>query len=306
VRTLWLTGGALVSFAANSILCRLALDSGSLDPGTFTSVRLLAGALTLGLLRGKGPRPTGRAFVSGLSLFAYAACFSLAYVRMGAGAGALILFAAVQVTMVAGGMALGEPVDARRCAGLLVAFSGVGYLVAPGMEAPPLGAASLMIAAGIAWGIYSLLARGASDSLEATADSFAAAVPMSFLFAALTPGAHRMSVEGLGFAVASGALASGVGYVLWHRALKRLTASGAASVQLLVPVLTALGGWVFLSEPLSFRLLLSTVVVLGGIGLTVTAGSREGVHNSHAPRRLRDVLVPSARRAGLVEHDSQS
>jgi drug/metabolite transporter (DMT)-like permease len=306
VETFWLTGSALVCFAANSLLCRLALESGALDPGTFTSVRLLAGALTLALLRGTRRKPVRRAFAPGLLLFAYAGCFSLAYAQIGAGTGALLLFAAVQATMVAGGMALGEPVDVRQCAGLLLAFSGVGYLVAPGIQAPPLGAAFLMIAAGIAWGIYSLLARGASDSLEATADSFAAAVPISFLLATLTPGVLRISLAGLGFAVASGALASGVGYVLWHRALKRLTASGAASVQLLVPVLTALGGWVFLSEPLSFRLLLSTVVVLGGIGLTVTAGSREGVHNSHAPRRLRDVLVPSARRAGLVERDSQS
>jgi drug/metabolite transporter (DMT)-like permease len=277
VETFWLTGCALVCFAANSILCRLALDSGALDPETFTSVRLLAGALTLGLLRGKTPRPAGPVWISGLSLFAYAGCFSVAYAETGAAAGALLLFAAVQATMIAGGMALGERVRAKEWTGLLVASCGVAYLLSPGVAAPPLLSALVMIAAGVAWGIYSLRGRGAADSLSMTAESFAVAVALSLALSALTPGPSRVSLEGVGLALASGALASGLGYVLWHRALKRLTTTGAAGVQLLVPVLAALGGWAFLSETPSRRLLVSSLVILGGIGLTTIAPRRERV-----------------------------
>jgi drug/metabolite transporter (DMT)-like permease len=277
VETFWLTGGALVCFAANSILCRLALDSGALDPETFTSVRLLAGALTLGFLRGKRPRPAGRVWISGLSLFAYAGCFSLAYAETGAAVGALLLFAAVQATMIAGGVVLGERVRAREWTGLLVASCGVAYLVSPAVVAPPPLSAFVMIAAGIAWGIYSLRGRGAGDSLSMTAESFAVAVPLSLALSVFTPRPSRISLEGLGLAFASGALASGLGYVLWYRALKPLTAPGAAGVQLLVPVLAALGGWAFLSEPPSRRLLVSSLVILGGIGMTTIASSRERV-----------------------------
>ncbi len=268
MKTFWLTGGALVCFAGNSILCRLALEDGSMDPATFTTTRLLAGALTLSALMWRTPRPAGRAWISGLSLFAYAGCFSFAYEEMPAATGALLLFAAVQVTMIAGGVVRGERLDARQGGGLLVAALGVWHLLSPGVEAAPPLAALSMAAAGIAWGMYSLRGRGASDPLKATAESFVVAAPLGLALSAVTLRDARVSVGGLGLALTSGALASGLGYVLWHHALANLTAARAAVSQLAVPALAALGGLVVLSETPSLRLLVSSMAVLGGVGWT--------------------------------------
>jgi drug/metabolite transporter (DMT)-like permease len=273
VKTFWFTGGALVGFAGNSLLCRLALEDGSMDPASFTTARLLAGALTLSLLARGAARPEGSAWASGLALFAYASFFSFAYVEIPAATGALLLFAAVQTTMIAGGVARGERVGARQWLGLLVAGLGVWALLAPGVEAAPLGAAVLMSAAGIAWGVYSLRGRRASNPLMTTTASFVVAAPLSLGWSALTFRDMRVSIDGVALALASGALASGLGYVLWHRALARFTATRAAASQLVVPVLAAIGGVVVLSETPSLRLLLSSLAVLGGVGLTMMRGS---------------------------------
>jgi drug/metabolite transporter (DMT)-like permease len=271
VAIFWLTGGALVCFAANSILCRLALQDGSMDPATFTTTRLLAGALTLSLLTPSTPRPSGRAWVSGLALFAYAGCFAFAYAMIPTATGALLLFAAVQATMISGGIVRGERFDARQCTGLLVAALGVWVLLSPGAGAAPPPAALLMTAAGIAWGIYSLRGRGAPDPLKATAENFVVAAPLSLALSAATLRGARVSIEGVCLALASGTFASGLGYVLWHRALRRLTAASAAASQLSVPALTAIGGLLVLSETPSLRLLISSLAVLGGIGWTVSS-----------------------------------
>jgi drug/metabolite transporter (DMT)-like permease len=284
VETFWLTGSALLCFAANSILCRLAIQDGAIDPASFTTVRLMAGALLLAALRWRTPGPARRACVPGLLLFVYAGAFSFAYAEIPAATGALVLFAAVQATMLAGGLSRGERLEAREGSGLLLASLGLGYLLSPGVQAPPMVPALLMIGAGAAWGLYSLSGRGARDPLEATRESFLVAAPLSLALSVLNLRNARLSFEGVALALASGALASGMGYVLWHHALKRLTAARAAAAQLAVPVLAALGGIVLLSETPSLRLLLSSVAVLGGIGLTVRA---------RLPERTSDTLASS-------------
>jgi drug/metabolite transporter (DMT)-like permease len=211
--------------------------------------------------------------------------------------GALLLFAAVQATMIAGGVARGERVDARGWLGLLLAGSGVWVLLSPGVEAAPPRAALLMTAAGIAWGVYSLRGRGAGNPLKSTAHGFAVAASFSLALSALTLREAQVSLGGVALAIASGALASGLGYVLWHRALERLTATRAAASQLLVPVLTAFGGLVILSEAPSLRLLLSSLAVLGGVGLTMRGSAVEGPsfdlrHSAPVPARRKAIKAP--------------
>lgn len=232
-------------------------------------MRLASGALVLALLAGRGFAGRG-SWASGLALFAYAAPFSFAYLRLGAGTGALILFGAVQATMLGTAIASGERPGPRVWAGLVIAVAGLGALTLPGASAPdPLGSL-LMLVAGIAWGIYSLRGRGAADPLATTADNFVRTVPAAALLA-LT-GALRASPRGLALAVASGALTSGVGYSLWYTALRAITATTAAVVQLLVPVLAAAGGIVLLGERLSLRLALAGAAILGGVGLALGRG----------------------------------
>lgn len=278
-RTLWLTTAALVCFAGNSLLCRYALGSGAVDAASFTTLRIVTGALALlvllRVLSGSSARPhSGGKWLSALYLFAYAGCFSYAYLELSAATGALLLFAAVQVTMIAGGVVAGERPSPSQWIGLLVALSGLAYLLSPGLAAPPVGGAVLMSLAGTAWGLYSLRGRGSLAPLAATTHNFLAAAPMCLLWSTLTLSGARISAGGLGLAVASGAVASGMGYVLWFGALGGLTATSAATVQLAVPVLTAAGGILLLSESLSLRLILSSLVILGGIGLAVTRKPR--------------------------------
>lgn len=264
---------AMLAFAANSVLCRLALGRGAIDAASFTLLRLVAGAIALLLIcvaQGKAGRAAFRLDVlSAAALFGYAAAFSLAYRELTAGTGALLLFGAVQVTMIGTGLVRGERPSAAEWLGLLVALGGLGWLVSPGVAAPPPVGAGLMALAGVAWGVYSLRGRKLGDPLQTTAANFLWAVPPGLVLFVVGGGGSHLSSAGIGWAVLSGALASGVGYALWYAALPLLTATRAATLQLTVPVIAALGGVVFLAERVSTRLVLASLLVLGGVALAI-------------------------------------
>lgn len=264
---------ALVAFAANSLLCRLALGGNTIDPASFSSLRLLAGALTLGLLvgfRGNWAWLRAGGWGPAVALAAYAVPFSFAYLRLSAATGALILFAAVQATMLGWAIVTGERLVGRQWAGLAIAIGGLVYLLLPGVAAPPLTSAMLMGAAGAAWGLYSLAGRGAQDPLGATASNFIRALPLALLVSALTWSGQQTSTEGVVLAATSGAIASGLGYAVWYLALRHITTGGAATAQLAVPALAAWGGVVLLEEPLTMRLVIAATLILGGVGLALS------------------------------------
>lgn len=267
------TGCALVAFAANSVLCRLALGRATIDAASFTAIRLASGAGVLLLITAAVNRKSpaiGRGNpASALLLFLYAAAFSFAYTGLGAGTGALILFGSVQATMILFALRSGERPHVLEWAGLGLALCGLVYLVFPGLTAPPLLSSALMAVAGIAWGLYSLRGRGASNPLDETTRNFVLALPLAVIINLLMLRDAHVSRTGVILAVLSGALASGVGYVVWYAALRGLTATRAATVQLAVPVLAAAGGVLFLSERISLRLLLAAFVILGGVGLAL-------------------------------------
>lgn len=274
-RTLLLTALAMLAFAGNSILCRIALRDTAIDPASFTSLRLLAGALTLWLLLRIGTNhSTGGDWLSALALFVYAASFSFAYINLDAGAGALLLFGAVQLSMLAWGLLRGERFSAWQIAGLLLALSGLLILLLPGSSAPALDGALLMLLSGAAWGIYSLRGRGASNPLAATAGNFIKAVPFALVLCLLLVGQQQWDVPGVVYALLSGALMSGIGYAIWYAALPGLAAIQAASVQLSVPLLTAIAGAVLLGETVTSTLLLSGAAILGGIAMVLTIRHR--------------------------------
>jgi drug/metabolite transporter (DMT)-like permease len=276
-RTIALVATAMLAFAANSLLCRLALQQASIDPASFASIRLLSGALALAaiVLVRSGRSFSGHAdWISAVMLFAYVAFFSFAYLTLSAGTGALILFGCVQLTMLGAGLRSGEVFDAVAWFGLALAFAGLVYLVSPGIEAPPLAGAVLMAIAGAAWGVYSLRGRNVSDPLAATTGNFARAALFAVaLNLAFVSGAH-ISKGGFFLAVASGAVTSGAGYVVWYAALRHLTAMQAATVQLSVPLIAAIGGVVFLAEAVTLRLAGASVAILGGIALVLTRRAR--------------------------------
>jgi len=274
MRTAALTAAALVGFAANSLLCRMALRPRLVDAATFTSIRIVAGALAL-LVLGRLAAPPrdavagGGSWGSAVALFAYAAAFSFAYLRIGAGVGALLLFGAVQATMLAWALSRGERLGWAEWAGLLAAVAGLVALVRPGLSAPDPAGAVLMIAAGIAWGAYSLRGRGATRPLAATASNFARAVPLAGALSIGLLGSAHADLRGALLAATSGALTSGVGYSLWYAALAGLTSTQAAVVQLSVPVLAAAGGVALLGEMLTPRLVACGGIILGGVALAV-------------------------------------
>jgi drug/metabolite transporter (DMT)-like permease len=269
----------MIAFAANSLLCRAALGGGHADAATFTALRILGGAVALGLLpriRGAPAPPSRFAWGSAVALFAYAAGFSLAYTRIPAGVGALLLFAAVQLTMIGAGLVRGERPRPPEWVGLAFSLAGLFLLTRPGLARPdPLGV-GLMLVAGAAWGLYSLRGRGHGDAIAVNAASFARALPLSLATgaAAALLGATRLSPAGVWLALASGAIASGLGYAVWYAALRGLTATRAAIVQLSAPPLAAAGAVVFLDESFSPRLLMASVFILGGIALAVAGHDR--------------------------------
>jgi len=282
-RIVVLTSLAMIAFASNSLLCRLALKHTSIDAASFTSFRLVSGAVILWLIVriSRGTQTGSGNWRSAFALFAYAAGFSFAYVSLPAATGALLLFGAVQATMIGHGIWAGERLRRLELVGLVLALGGLVGLLLPGLSAPPLLGSLLMLGAGVAWGIYSLRGKGAGDPTKVTAGNFLRAVPIA---AALSVLMHdRASLDGTGFwyAVASGALASGLGYAIWYTALPALKATNAATVQLSVPVIAAVGGILFLGESATLRLVLASVAILGGIGLVIlekknTNGTQQG------------------------------
>ncbi len=267
-----LTIAAMFTFAANSLLCRLALGQQAIDPASFTTIRVASGAATLWLIfflqrAGRAaPKADWRAAVA---LAAYMIFFSFAYVTLSAGAGALILFGAVQITMFSAALRGGESFSAVSWAGLVLAVAGLAYLVLPGLAAPdPLGAV-MMGVAGLAWGVYSLLGRGGRDPLGATATNFLWCLPLVVIVSLAILGNETLSANGVALAVASGAIASGCGYVIWYAALAGLTATRAAVVQLSVPVIAAIGGVLLLSESVTLRLVLASAATLGGVAIVL-------------------------------------
>ena len=271
MRVFILTSLTMVAFAANSLLCRAALASSAIDPYSFTAIRISSGALVLSALlamRSKPQEPEG-SWQSGLALLGYALAFSLAYVTLDSGTGALILFGAVQVTMMVGGIVRGERPGLRVWAGLLVAMGGLVYLLLPGATAPDLFGAGLMMVSGVSWGVYSLRGKGASNPLAATGRNFVLATPMALLALGIGYTTLEASTAGIGYAAVSGGVTSGLGYALWYFVLKDLTASVAAVVQLSVPVIAAVGGILLLDEAATIRLAVASLLVLGGIALAV-------------------------------------
>jgi drug/metabolite transporter (DMT)-like permease len=266
-----LTALAMIAFAGNSLLCRVALKQTAIDAASFTLIRVVSGALCLWIIvqLRKGPSGKAGSWPSAAALFGYAALFSFAYLRLTAGTGALLLFGAVQATMIIWALRKGERLRLIQVAGLILALGGLIALVLPGLSSPPLGAAILMLGAGIAWGVYSLRGKGGGDPLRATAGNFLRAVPMAVLLSVMMLSSANFDRAGIGYAVASGALASGIGYAIWYTALPALKATGAATVQLSVPVLAAAGGIIFLGESITLRYVLASVAVLGGIALVV-------------------------------------
>jgi drug/metabolite transporter (DMT)-like permease len=277
-RTITLTALAMIAFASNSLLCRVALSHTAIDPASFTTIRLISGAVMLWIIvqmrrstdSGSGNWP------SALALFLYAAGFSFAYTRLPAATGALLLFGAVQATMIAHGIWAGERLLWVQRLGLAIALGGLVSLLLPGLSAPPLLGSLLMLCAGVAWGVYSLRGKNAGDPTRVTAGNFLRAVPMAAALSLLAMGDVSLDQAGLFYAVSSGALASALGYVIWYTALPALKATQAATVQLSVPVLAASGGVAFLGESVTLRLVLASMAILGGIALVIVEKRKAG------------------------------
>ena len=270
-RTLLLTALAMLAFAGNSLLCRAALRDSQIDPASFTALRLFSGALVLWLLlytRKRAATVPGN-WAGAFSLFIYAAAFSYAYLHLDAGAGALLLFGAVQLSMIAWGLLRGERLHRLQVVGLVLAAAGLVALLLPGTSTPSLSASCLMVLAGIAWGTYSLLGKGTPDPLAATAGNFIRTLPIVAVLCLVALGSLEWDSAGVVYALLSGGLTSGIGYAIWYAAMPGLAAIQAASVQLSVPLLTALAGSVLLGESLTGRLMLAGVAILGGIALVL-------------------------------------
>jgi drug/metabolite transporter (DMT)-like permease len=270
-RIITLTSLTMLAFAGNQILCRAALKDTSIDAASFTTIRLVSGAVILWVIvrMRDGAHRGGGNWVSALMLFAYAAFFSYAYVTLPTATGALLLFGSVQTTMIGHGIWSGEHLRRVQLIGLFLAFAGLLGLLLPGLTAPPLFGAILMLGSGVAWGIYSLRGRITGDPTRETAGNFLRTVPIAAAISILSFNVASLDNVGVWYAVASGALGSGIGYAIWYMALPALKATSAATVQLSVPVITALGGLVFLSEPITLRVTLACVAILGGIALVV-------------------------------------
>lgn len=301
----------MIAFASNSLLCRAALRDTAIDAASFTFIRIFAGAVALWLImtlrrttkifpsppsspKGRGGpfslrekvgmRAAGN-WISAFALFAYAAAFSFAYNTLSAGTGALLLFGAVQATMILWGFRKGERLDPIQIAGLIAAVTGLIVLIFPGLSAPPLIGSMLMLAAGIAWGVYSLRGKTAGHPIAVTAGNFLRAVPFAALLSLIMIRHLNLDSLGVGYAIVSGAVTSGIGYVIWYSALNGLKATSAATVQLSVPVLAATGGILLLGEPITLRYVIASVAVLGGIFLVVIEKQR-GPSPTSAKRSL--------------------
>ena len=272
-RLVALTVLAMIAFAGNSLLCRIALRDTGIDAASFTTIRLVSGAVVLWLVvRAKHSGSTGSGnWLSALALFAYAAGFSFAYLSLAAGTGALLLFGAVQATMIGYGIRSGESLRRLQVAGLALASGGLVGLLLPGLSAPPLHGSLLMLGAGIAWGVYSLRGKGAGDPTRVTAGNFLRAAPIAAALSVFMLDSAALDGAGIGYAIASGALTSGLGYAIWYTVLPALKATHAATIQLSVPAIAAAGGILFLGEPVTLRLVLASAAILGGIAMVIGA-----------------------------------
>jgi drug/metabolite transporter (DMT)-like permease len=276
-KILLLTGLALIAFAANSILCRLALGEKTIDATSFTIVRLLSGTIVLMLIlqilnSGKKSRSTG-SWPAATMLFLYAAAFSFAYITLDTGTGALILFAAVQLTMIIFAVVKGDRLGLIAWVGVLIAFIGFVYLVLPGVSTPSFLGFILMTIAGVAWGFYSLIGRDSVNPLADTAFNFTRTLPFILVMTIITFPSLELSTKGFILALLSGAIASGIGYTIWYTALKDISATQAAVVQLTVPIFAAIGGVVFMSEVVTLRLIVAAVIILSGVVLVLKKNS---------------------------------
>lgn len=271
LRVMLFTVLAMLAFAGNSLLCRMALKNTAIDAASFTTMRLISAAAMLWVLMRifTKSKPILGNWISALALFIYAAGFSFAYINLTAATGALLLFGSVQISMIGVGIWKGERFSTLQIIGLALAIAGLVVLVLPGLAAPPLLNAVLMIAAGIAWGAYSLRGRGAGDATSVTTGNFMRTVPFTLVLSFLMISHNNLDQAGIYLAIASGAITSGIGYAIWYRALPGLKATQAATVQLSVPVIAALGGVMLLGESLSLRLGLASIAIIAGIALVI-------------------------------------
>ena len=274
MRTFLLTAITMIAFGANSIFGRIALEGDAIDPSSYSFIRLLSGAIMLAILvvlsSGVRKKNLGHGnLISAFCLFAYAAAFSFSYVNIETGVGALILFACVQATMIGWSLYKGDRPSLFEWLGIMIAFGAFIWLVSPGLEAPDPLAAAMMAISGIAWGAYSLRGKSASDPLKATAGNFMLSVPMGLALLLITLSISQITTYGVILAIASGAITSGMGYALWYRVLPKLTATRASIVQLTVPIVAGIGGLVFLAEPLTFRFVLASALILGGVAISI-------------------------------------
>ena len=268
----------MVAFAGNSVLCRIALKQTGIDAATFTSVRLVSGAVVLFMIARlfRADRTGKGNWISAFALFAYAAGFSFAYISLSAATGALLLFGAVQATMIGHGIWSGERLRPQQLAGLALALGGVVGLMLPGLSAPPLLGSLLMLIAGIVWGVYSLRGKRAGDPTLVTSGNFLRSTLFALILCLLLNSTATFDMTGVWYAIASGAMASGLGYAIWQSVLPSLKATNAATVQLSVPVIAALGGIVFLGEVIILRLVLASTAILGGFALVVLSRQQTG------------------------------
>jgi drug/metabolite transporter (DMT)-like permease len=273
IKTIFYTGLALIAFASNSVLCRLALGERVIDAASFTIIRLLSGVIVLlllnGILRNKNTTVTKGSWSSGLMLFIYAITFSYAYITLDTGTGALILFASVQITMVLVSLISGNRLRVCEYTGVIIAFTGFVYLILPGVSTPSAIGFLMMSVSGIAWGIYTLKGIGLSNPLMTTTYNFIRTIPFVLILIVITNKNASYSSEGILLAVLSGGIASGIGYTIWYIALGGLSSIQAAVLQLLVPVIATMGGVVFVSEAITLRLTVSAIMILGGIFLSI-------------------------------------
>ena len=273
LKVLLLTSCALTAFAANSILCRFALGTESIDAAGFTCIRLLSGVVALFLIlfvrAGLSPTRSMGSWSAGLMLFLYAVTFSYAYLELDTGTGALILFGSVQTTIVGVSIVRGNRLLWIEWVGLAISFAGLVYLLLPGVSAPSIPGFVLMSIAGAAWGFYTLLGRGSDNPLADTAYNFLRSMPLTLVILIAAFGDFHITTAGAMLAILSGAVTSGLGYTIWYTALKNITATQAAVSQLAVPVIAALGGVIFMAELITLRLTVAAVMILGGIFMVV-------------------------------------
>jgi len=273
--TIFLTALAMIAFAANSVLARLAFATAGAEPMSYTGIRLAAGAVTLAiLLAARSSFRIAGSWAGAASLFGYAIFFSVAYILLGAGTGALILFASVQIGILGWAIYRGDRPGLLEWVGLAVALAGLVYLVSPGLVAPSPFGAALMLIAGLCWAAYTLIGRGSSSPLADTAGNFMRAAPVAALLIIIAASARTITLTAALYAIASGALASGIGYAIWYAVLPMLSRTRAAIVQLTVPAIAAAGGVLFIGEPLSLRLIIASVAIIGGVAFALIAAQR--------------------------------